>query len=71
LRAFFDTSVLIPVFIEDHEHHERSLKASVDADRANTAIIVHHGDAGSTALGRRLYSVIRFASLLPGDSSFA
>jgi predicted nucleic acid-binding protein len=33
LRAFFDTSVLIPVFLEDHEHHERSLKALVDTDR--------------------------------------
>jgi len=33
LRAFFDTSVLISVFIEDHEHHERSLKAFVDTDK--------------------------------------
>jgi predicted nucleic acid-binding protein len=27
MRFFFDTSVLLPVFLEDHEHHEASLKA--------------------------------------------
>jgi predicted nucleic acid-binding protein len=31
LRAFFDTSVLVPVFLDDHQHHERSLKAFVAA----------------------------------------
>jgi predicted nucleic acid-binding protein len=25
VKCFFDTSVLVPVFIDDHEHHERSL----------------------------------------------
>jgi len=41
LRAFFDTSVLIPVFIEDHEHHERSLKVFVDADKRRDACAAH------------------------------
>jgi predicted nucleic acid-binding protein len=27
VRSFFDTSVLVPVFIPGHEHHERSLAA--------------------------------------------
>jgi predicted nucleic acid-binding protein len=37
----FDTSVLIPVFIEDHEHHERSLKAFVDADKRRDCCAAH------------------------------
>jgi predicted nucleic acid-binding protein len=41
LRAFFDTSVLIPVFIEDHEHHERSLKAFVDTDKRLDCCAAH------------------------------
>jgi predicted nucleic acid-binding protein len=41
LRAFFDTSVLIPVFIEDHEHHERSLKAFVDTDKKRDCCAAH------------------------------
>jgi predicted nucleic acid-binding protein len=41
LRAFFDTSVLIPIFIEDHEHHERSLKAFVEADKKRDCCAAH------------------------------
>jgi predicted nucleic acid-binding protein len=41
LRAFFDTAVLIPVFMEDHEHHERSLKAFVDADKKQDCCAAH------------------------------
>ena len=33
MRWFFDTSVLIPTFLEDHEHHEASLKAFLRADK--------------------------------------
>jgi predicted nucleic acid-binding protein len=33
VRAFFDTSVLLPTFVEDHEHHEASLKVFLKADR--------------------------------------
>ena len=32
MKSFFDTSVLIPTFLEDHEHHEVSLKAFLKAD---------------------------------------
>lgn len=32
MRLFFDTSVLVPVFVPGHEHHERSLSAFSAAD---------------------------------------
>lgn len=32
MRSFFDTSVLVPVFVPGHEHHERSLSAFSAAD---------------------------------------
>ncbi|MBF6561315.1 MAG: PIN domain-containing protein [Candidatus Binataceae bacterium] len=41
MRSFFDTSVLIPVFLEDHEHHERSLKVFVGADRSRDCCAAH------------------------------
>jgi predicted nucleic acid-binding protein len=41
LRAFFDTSVLVPVFSLQHEHHERSLRAFVDADRRRDCCAAH------------------------------
>ena len=33
MKFFFDTSVLLPVFLEDHEHHDASLKAFLKADK--------------------------------------
>ena len=33
--------MLIPVFIEDHEHHERSLRAFVDADKKQDCCAAH------------------------------
>jgi predicted nucleic acid-binding protein len=41
VRAFFDTSVLVPVFLEEHEHHEPSLKAFVDAHKARDCCAAH------------------------------
>lgn len=41
MKTFFDTSVLIPVFIEDHEHHEPSLEAFLKADRPNAFCAAH------------------------------
>ena len=32
IEGFFDTSLLIPVFLEDHEYHERSLKAFISSN---------------------------------------
>jgi predicted nucleic acid-binding protein len=41
VTTFFDTSVLVPVFLEDHEHHERSLKAFVNAHRRHDYCAAH------------------------------
>ena len=41
MRRFFDTSALIPVFIEDHPHHERSFHAFVDADPKRDGCAAH------------------------------
>jgi predicted nucleic acid-binding protein len=41
VRAFFDTSVLVPVFLETHEHHERSLRVFVDATKRQDCCAAH------------------------------
>ena len=41
MKSFFDTSVLLPVFLEDHEHHELSLRAFLKADKATGAFAAH------------------------------
>lgn len=41
MKYFFDTSVLIPVFLEDHEHHEASFDAFVAADRKQGCCAAH------------------------------
>jgi predicted nucleic acid-binding protein len=56
VKWFFDTSVLIPVFMEDHEHHEASLAAFVAADKKQACCAAH-----SLA---ELYSVL---TRLPGN----
>ncbi|MGH9453318.1 MAG: PIN domain-containing protein [Terriglobia bacterium] len=33
MKSFFDTSVLIPTFLEDHEHHAASLEAFLKVDK--------------------------------------
>jgi predicted nucleic acid-binding protein len=33
VKYFYDTSVLLPAFLEDHEHHEASLRAFLKADK--------------------------------------
>lgn len=38
---FFDTSVLIPVFMEDHQHHEASMAAFLAADKRLAACAAH------------------------------
>lgn len=40
-KIFFDTSVLLPVFLEDHEHHEASLKVFLKANRSEAACAAH------------------------------
>jgi predicted nucleic acid-binding protein len=41
LKSFFDTSVLIPVFLEDHLHHDRSFAAFSAADRNSSCCAAH------------------------------
>jgi predicted nucleic acid-binding protein len=41
VKAFFDTSVLVAVFLEDHEHHERSFSRFVNVDRSNGCCAAH------------------------------
>lgn len=41
MRWFFDTSVLIPTFLEDHEHHEASLDAFLKSDRRSSCCAAH------------------------------
>ena len=41
MKAFFDTSVLIPVFLEDHEHHEASLAAFLAAEKKRACCAAH------------------------------
>ena len=41
MKWFFDTSVLIPTFLEDHEHHESSLRAFLKADRRSACCAAH------------------------------
>jgi len=41
VKAFFDTSVLIPVFLEDHEHHEASLAAFLTAEKKHACCAAH------------------------------
>ncbi len=41
MSVFFDTSVLVPVFLEAHEHHEPSLAAFLKAER-NSAFCATH-----------------------------
>lgn len=57
MKWFFDTSVLIPVFLEDHQHHEASLDAFVAVDKKQACCAAH-----SLA---ELYSVL---TRLPGKN---
>jgi len=41
MKWFFDTSVLIPTFLEDHEHHEASLDAFLKSDRRSSCCAAH------------------------------
>ncbi len=41
MKFFFDTSVLLPCFVEDHEHHEASLRAFLKADKKQACCGAH------------------------------
>ena len=57
MKAFLDTSVLVPVFLGDHVHHEASMKLFVSLNKAKGCCGAHslaenlfhaHKDAGKT-----------------------
>jgi predicted nucleic acid-binding protein len=41
VKSFFDTSVLVAAFLEDHEHHERSFSLFAGADRKTACCGAH------------------------------
>ena len=41
MRVFFDTSVLVPVFVPGHEHHDRSLSAFLTVRGGNAYCAAH------------------------------
>jgi predicted nucleic acid-binding protein len=41
VKYFFDSSVLVPVFLDDHIHHEASFAAFLTASRKNSACAAH------------------------------
>jgi predicted nucleic acid-binding protein len=41
LKCFFDTSVLVPAFVEEHVHHELSLAAFLRADKKTGCCSAH------------------------------
>ena len=41
MRSFFDTSVLVPVFVPGHQHHDRSLSVFSGADRKSAYCGAH------------------------------
>jgi predicted nucleic acid-binding protein len=41
MSAFFDTSVLIPVFMADHEHHEKSWSVFAEAQKRRAYCAAH------------------------------
>lgn len=41
MKWFFDTSVLIPVFLEEHIHHDASLEAFAAADKKKACCAAH------------------------------
>jgi len=56
VKAFFDTSVLLPTFLEHHVHHEASLKVFLKADRKE-----------SYCGGHSLAELFATATRLPGE----
>lgn len=41
MRCFFDTSVLVPVFVPGHEHHDRSIAAFSRAEPGTSSCAAH------------------------------
>jgi len=41
MKFFFDTSVLVPVFVDEHPHHESSLAVFSQADKKHSGCAAH------------------------------
>jgi predicted nucleic acid-binding protein len=41
MRTFFDTSVLVPIFVSHHQHHAASLYLFLQADKQSACCGVH------------------------------
>jgi predicted nucleic acid-binding protein len=41
VKYFFDTSVLVPVFVDEHPHHQASLAVFVKADKEHSCCAAH------------------------------
>ena len=41
MKYFFDTSVLVPVFVDEHPHHEASLTAFLQAEKKRASCGAH------------------------------
>lgn len=41
MKYFFDTSVLVPVFVDDHVHHEASLAVFSRSDKKHASCAAH------------------------------
>ena len=41
MKFFFDTSVLVPVFVEEHPHHEASLAVFLRSDKKRGSCAAH------------------------------
>ncbi len=41
MKSFFDTSVLIPTFLEEHQHHEASLEVFLKASKEHGSCAAH------------------------------
>jgi predicted nucleic acid-binding protein len=61
VKSFFDTSVLVAAFLEDHEHHERSFAVFAGADR-KTAFCAAHSLAELYATLTRLPGKFRLSA---------
>jgi len=65
MNRFFDTSTLIPVFIEDHVHHDASFQAFLSANK-KTCCCAAHSLAETCAVLTRLPGKNR----LSGEQAF-
>jgi predicted nucleic acid-binding protein len=51
LKLFFDSSVLVPVFYADHQHHQSSARAFLGADKEDFCALRTLGEVYATLTG--------------------